>query len=313
MRDNASQSYASSSASQANLHPISINVQSFGDFAWRILIVAIGYALTSLIAIPLLGRGFDAGGLGITVLSGILIGAILVPIAARMQLSRFRQGVVSGSALFLNALSLGIEGSFFAPALSPMVTMPLAWTAYLLFQSLAIAGLIAWLSGQNAGLATFDSPWKRPWFSWAWRFIVSSFSYLLFYFIFGAINYALVTKPYYQAHVSGLAVPLPQTVLMAEAVRAPMVVLSILPLIVLWRGRKRTLAVLCGIILFVIGGVIPLLLNTSLPDLLRFASAIEIFFQNFSTGLVAASLLGFREESAEQTQSIQANSMKEEK
>ncbi len=89
---------------------------------------------------------------------------------------------------------------------------------------------------------------------------------------------------------------------MAELVRAPMIVLSILPLILLWRGRKLTLAVLCEIILFIIGGVIQLLLNTALPDLLRFASAIEIFFQNFCTGLVTVSLLGFREASAAQNQ-----------
>ncbi len=266
-----------------------------GDFVWRILIIAAGYMLTSLIAMPLLGRSFELGGLGISLLSGVLIGLTLSPIAARMQISRFLHWLVWGSVLFLNALSLGIEGAFFAPTLSPMVTMPVEWTAYLLLQSVATAGLIAWLFGRNEGATTFSSVRKRPWYSWAWRFVASSFSYLLFYFIFGAVNYALVTKPYYAAHVSGLAVPPPQMVLLAETVRAPLIVLSIVPLILLWKGRKSVLAVLCGIILFVIGGVIPLLLNTALPDLLRFASAIEIFFQNFCTGLVAVGLLGFRE------------------
>jgi hypothetical protein len=159
--------------------------------------------------------------------------------------------------------------------------------------SLATAGLIAWLFGQAAGSTIPHLPRRRAWYSWAWRFLVSSFSYLLFYFIFGAINYALITRPYYAAHVSGLAVPPPQTVLLAEAVRAPLIVLSIVPCILLWTGKKSVLAVLCGIILFVIGGVIPLLTNTALPDLLRFASAIEIFFQNFLTGVVAVAFLGF--------------------
>ncbi len=42
-----------------------------------------------------------------------------------------------------------------------------------------------------------------------------------------------------------------------------------------------------------INGAIPPLLNPALPDLLRFASAIEIFFQNFLTGVVSVALLGF--------------------
>jgi hypothetical protein len=80
---------------------------------------------------------------------------------------------------------------------------------------------------------------------------------------------------------------------MAESVRAPLIILSIVPLILAWKAKKSVLAVLCGTILFVIGGVIPLLLSPTLPDLLRLASAVEIFFQNFPAGVVAAVLLGF--------------------
>ena len=253
--------------------------------------IAIGYVLTSSLAAWILHRAFELGAAGISLLSGILIGVTLSPIAARVHASCFRHWLVWGSVLFLNALSLGIEGAFFAPTLSPMVTMPVAWTAYLLLQSLATAGLIAWLFGKNARSATSDALRIRSWFSWAWRFLLSAFSYLLFYFIFGAINYQLVTKPFYAAHVSGLAVPPPQTVLLAEMVRAPLIVLSIGPLIRLWHGKRMVLGISSGIILFVIGGVIPLLLNTALPDLLRLASAVEIFFQNFLTGCVASSLL----------------------
>ncbi len=293
MNENTRQPYSSSATSVVNLHRTTISLRGVGNFSWRIFVIATGYMLTSMIAGRLLGRGLEPSALGISLLSGILIGATLAPIAARMQISRFRQWVVWGSVLFLNTLSLGIEGAFYAPTLSPMRSMPIVWTAYLLFQSLGSAALIAWLFGQNASLISSNPPRKRAWHSWIWRFEVSSFSYLLFYFIFGAVNYALVTRPYYAAHVSGLAVSAPQTVLMAELVRAPLIVLSIVPLILLWRGRKSVLGIACGMILFVIGGVVPLLLNTALPDLLRIASAIEIFFQNFLTGVVAVALLGF--------------------
>lgn len=293
MNNNTSQPYSASSVSSVDMRPRANAVQGIGDSSWRISIIATGYTLASLVAGWPPGRSLEPDTLGISLLSGILIGATLAPIAARMAASRFRHWIVWASVLLLNALSLGIEGAFYAPTLSPMATMPIAWSAHLLLQSLVTAGLIAWLFGQNAGLTTPNPPRKRAWYSWTWRFVVSAFSYLVFYFIFGAVNYTLVTKPYYAAHVSGLDVPAPQTVLMAEMVRAPLIVLSIVPLILLWKTRKPLLAVVCGIILFVIGGVVPLLLNTALPDLLRFASAIEIFFQNFLTGVVAVVLLGF--------------------
>ena len=293
MSENTSQPQASSGESRANGRSTTISLAGVGDISWRILVIAMGYVLTSLLAAWLLGRQPQPGALGVSVLSGILIGLTLVPIAAQLETARLGQWVVCGSVLFLNMLSVAIEGGFFAPTLSLMFRMPGAWTAYLLFQSLATAGLIAWLFGQRPRLTTPEPQHERAWYSWAWRFLVSAFSYLLFYFVFGAVNYALVTKPYYAAHVSGLAVPAPQTMLMAELVRAPLIVLSIVPLIVLWKGKKSVLAVLCGIVLFVIGGVIPLLLNTALPDLLRLASAVEIFFQNFLTGAVAVALLGF--------------------
>ena len=292
MNEDTSQTYTSTTNVGVNSHRATISLRAAGNISWRILIVAVGYLLASLIAGLMLGRQIEFSASGISLLSGILIGVALGPIAARMAASRFRHWTAWASVLVLNALSLGIEGAFYAPTLSPMATMPIAWSAYLVFQSLVTAGLIAWLFGQNASPSSSNPPRKRAWHSWVWRFVVSSCSYLLFYFIFGAVNYALVTKPYYAAHVSGLAVPPPQTVLLAEMVRAPLIVLSIVPLILLWRGKKGTLAVLCGIILFVIGGIVPLLLNTALPDLLRFASAIEIFFQNFLTGVVSAALLG---------------------
>jgi hypothetical protein len=71
-------------------------------------------------------------------------------------------------------------------------------------------------------------------------------------------------------------------------------VFSVLPLVLTIRTTRRRLAIMCGVILFVIGGVIPLLqqVNT-LPLFLLVASAWEIFFQNFLTGVVVAILMGY--------------------
>lgn len=282
-----------SKTSSLNAHSTQETISWIWSVTWRILIVATGYMLASTVAGWLLGRNIEWDQLGWSLLSGVLIGLTLCPIAARTQGTRLRHIVVWGSILFFNTFSVMIEGSFYAPTNNPFISMPIPWITFTLFQSLVPAALIAWLFAPNALSITFTAPEKRAWYSWIWRFLLSAFSYLFFYFVFGAINYALVTKPYYETHASGLVVPSTQSVLMAEMVRSPLIILAIVPLILTLKVKKRWLAVLCGMILFVIGGIIPLLLNTALPDFLRFASAIEIFFQNFLAGVVAAALLGF--------------------
>jgi hypothetical protein len=216
----------------------------------------------------------------------VLLGAL----AMRMPATRARHVIVWGSILFFNAVSVIIEGAFFAPALvsAPAV---LFLAARSLISSLVAAGLIAWLFAPQPPAPALKTS-SRPWYSWTWRFLVSAASYLLFYFIFGAVNYALVTQPYYATHAGGITVPDPMTVLMAELVRAPLIALSVLAFVRWMPGRRWTLAVLTGLLLFVIGGVVSLLNMVGiLPIFLIVASGVEIFFQNFLTGVVCALLL----------------------
>src|SRR5512142_1791150 len=144
MNESTSQSFSSDNTSRASLRRATFKRQDVIRLASRILIIAIGYMLTSMIAGPLLGRSLELSASGVSLLSGILIGVTLGLPATQAQASRLIQWLVWGSVLFLNALSLGIEGAFFAPTLSPMRSTPVAWTLYLLFESLVTAGLIAW-------------------------------------------------------------------------------------------------------------------------------------------------------------------------
>jgi hypothetical protein len=269
---------------------------------WRSLIVGIGYALALIIAeriIPILGvtlpkaHGNITNWLWVFFLSGILLGLTLGMVASQIAASRLRHIFIWSCVVFFNFVSLILEGAFYRPD-----SVSEGFIA-LIFQDLFVALVTAILIS-----ILFTSPGKaqvsslhpnRPWYAWVWRFAVSSLSYVVFYFIFGAVNYALVTKPYYETHVGSLTIPAPQTVLMVELIRAPLIVLSVLPLVLTIRTTKRRLAVICGIILFVVGGVVPLLqqVNT-LPLFLLVASAWEIFFQNFLTGVVAAVLLGYK-------------------
>ena len=275
-------------------------IQIFWKNTWRSLLVGIGYVI-GLILAGMIGAMMGAqmatstrGGSAFIWLfiSSILLGVILGPLASRLILTRRQHFVLWGSLIFFNLGSVAIEGVYFVPELVA-VPLPVLFTQQLLASASAalMITLLFAAIGQPASTWT-DALRTRSWHSWLLRFLLSSFSYLVFYFIFGALNYALVTAPYYETHAGGLTVPAPELVFMAELVRAPLIVLSISFYLFSVRGTKRQLMVRTGWLLFAIGGIVPLVLQvSSLPLLLLLASAVEIFLQNFLTGVVAAWLM----------------------
>ena len=221
---------------------------------------------------------------------GVIVGLFLGPIAAMTNISRMKHWLVWASVIFFNNASVAIEGRFFAPDLVEGRLAALLIQQFLV--SLATSWLLTKLFAPVESVAPIGFK-SRSWFSWLWRFILSAFSYVVFYFVFGALNFALVTKPYYATHVGGLTVPAPLVVLMVELIRAPLIVLSVLPFLLTTQFPKKQTAIYTGLILFSIGGLFPLTARIGvLPFLLLAASAVEIFFQNYPTGVVTARLLG---------------------
>ncbi len=85
--------------------------------------------------------------------------------------------------------------------------------------------------------------------------------------------------------------PPPGVILAVEAIRAPLIVLSVGLFVLSFQASNRRVMGTTGLKLFWIGGIAPLLLQVStLPLILLAARAVEIFFQNFLTGMVAAGL-----------------------
>ncbi len=220
--------------------------------------------------------------------SGVVIGLVLGPIASQVAATRDQHVVIWTCVVFFNIISVVIEGAFFAPE-QIGGNIPALVVQQLIAAILMAIIITSWFARSSNSAA----PPHRAWYDWAWRFVLSALSYLLFYFIFGAINYALVTQPYYASHAGGLAVPPPDTVFKAEILRGALITLSVLPFLLALDKPRRERALLTGLILFVVGGIVPLLYQVNnLPAFLLVASAVEIFFQNMSTGIVAALLLG---------------------
>lgn len=266
--------------------------------AWHAILVAAGYVFSMVasgIITSLLGFELPTSGSGVLILltfiAGFMLAIFIGPLAVRMTGSRGRQALVWFSIVFFNMGSVAIEGAYFAPELVPM-PLPILFIQQLV-ASTTIAMLVALLFSRPAKSPSIrDSLRLRPWISWVWRFLASCLTYLLAYFVFGAINYSLVTQPFYETHTGGLNVPPLELVLFVEVLRAPLIILSIGLFVFSFAVSRRRLVLTTGILLFWVGGLVPLVLQLgTLPVPLLLASVVEILFQNTLTGVVAAGLL----------------------
>lgn len=267
------------------------------DMAWRVLVVGIGYTLTLIVSgvvlgmLGLLTADPDANAAPVfwwMFFGSLVMGLMLGVVARRLPASAARHVLIWTVLLFANIGAVIIEGYFFVPDL---VTNVWVTVAQQLLPCLVTAVLVYTLFAPRPA-ATPALAIHRPWYHWLWRYALSAATYLAAYWVFGALNFALVTRPYYEAQGSPLAVPDPQITLQAELIRAVLIVLSVLPFLLTAQMPMRRLAVWSGLLLFVIGGIVPLTWQAgSLALPLLLASAVEIFCQNFTTGVAAALLL----------------------
>lgn len=246
-------------------------------------IVAAAYWATSLLPIGA-RRGADVA---LSLACGFTLAMAVVLVAPRLNISRARQFTVWFALIFLNLAAVAVEGTLFAPALSPPSLLG-ANLIRLAIGSAVIAGAVALIFGTRARAEA------RGIGGWWWRVIAVAGLYLVLYLVLGGLNYSLVTHPYYESHAGSLTVPSLPTILLYQPVRGLLIAVSVLPLIAALRARTLVLAVTVGTLLFIAGGLVPLLPQSSLPLYLRVASLWEIFDQNFFTGVAAAYLFGRR-------------------
>lgn len=282
-------------------------IRSLFGITWRSLLVAVGYFLGMMLA------GIVSVMLGMQVpdsasnsdamvwffIASIVLGLILCPIAMRLPLTRWQHFMLWLGVIFFNMGSVAIEGKYFVPDLVPL-PLPVLFTQQLIASASAALLIVLTCAKQGKSVSWVKTLRTHSWFAWLWRFLVCAVSYLVSYFIFGSINYSLVTRPYYETHAGGLVAPPSEVVFMAEFVRAPLIVLSILLYLLSERGTRRELILKAGWLLFAVGGIVPIVLQIgSLPPLLLAASTVEIFCQNFLTGAISGWLLGVEKNQTE--------------
>ena len=261
--------------------------------------------LVAILIYPILNSSLDILFSPLTTDSGQVVGELgylksvgtaflsfIIPawLSPKIIASRGQQFVMWYMLLFALHGTAVVEGYFFAPELirsSLLVALLVSATDVFILTSMIIilfvqSGEPRTISNQLAKL----SIWKT-----ASRWIFASGFYIIVYFVFGMISYFLVLAPYYDAGIAGLTVPAPETVFKLQLIRSPILVLSILPVIMLVPESKKKLGAISGFLLAWYGGFVPLLsVSNILPIPVVAAHTVEIFFQNFSLGMMVTYL-----------------------
>lgn len=226
-------------------------------------------------------------------LSGAVIGVTFYILTKFIEFSRLKLLFAAFTVLFLNLVSVIFEGAYFVSGvISKQMVLPLIFQQFIV--SLLLSGTIALLFGKKNIKIIYNYFPAHSFVGWVWRIVASMACYMIFYYVFGRINFAIFTGSYYEENIGGLSIPSLIDVVKIESVRSLFIVLSVL-LIANSYFDVRKRAVMTGLTVFLIGGVMPLVQQVgTLPSTLVIASLIEIFFQNFLTGVVLALLIEYR-------------------
>ena len=286
------------------------------EFLWKSIVIGFLNLITLVIAggvLMNLGVKFpEVKGdfnfiLFIMFLSGFIISIIGGIIIKNLHLPKSRVFIALFLMLFLNVVTQMLEALFFAPGLVSWETAPGIFGQQAIMYLFISAG-ITLLFRYNGEVSEVIKRQKRSFRGWLGRIILSSGSYVLFYFIFGSINAALITGDYYRSEVRGLHLPSTLEILMLEPVRAALLVLSVIPLVIYLRISKKKCATIVGMVLFIIGGLLPMLqqLNT-LPTAVAVSSIFEMFFQFFLTGVVTTYVFLYDKPNIQELTSVSAS------
>jgi hypothetical protein len=266
-------------------------------FLAHALVIGVVFAGTRTAAALVTGtaRSDPLGAFALEAMAGAAVGLWFEFLVFRLRVSARAASAILAWLLFANLLAVMIEGAAFEPqALEPSA---LSVTVLLHVPVAALVAMTAVRIGRDERRrdVTIIAVPRRSVPSWAWRYLGCALVYVVLYFVTGALNFMLITGPFYRAGVAGLVVPPPNVVLLVAAAEGLLFPLAAGPLSYALAGRRSVRAIVCGASLFVLGAIVPLILAPSLPPDLRVSSALEILFQKFPAGAAAAQWLGPRD------------------
>ncbi len=224
-------------------------------------------------------------------LAGVLMAASLAPVALFGPRTFLGQlAVIVPILVVVNSFCLWTESLIFMPAMRATATQTLvAMLSMNLVQGATLAGL-GMLLKESRGLPR-EPVTLYPWRALAFRVFLCALAYVVYYLVFGGLTFKYFTRPFYpDAYQQVAAVGI--WFWPIQAARGLLMTLAVLPAIATLRMRRWPTAVAIGAILWVTGGLAPLLLpNPYFGNAQRVYHILEILTQNASLGITAVLLL----------------------
>ena len=173
-----------------------------------------------------------------------------------------------------------LEAKFFTPDMATEYVL-----VFNLFACFACSAVVAWLFKPTLPVEPFWSKVQafcaaRPVGAWTWRFLGGLAAFPAAYFVFGWLVAPFVVS-YYEQQFAGLALPTQEVMLFLSLFRSLLFILSILPILFVWKGSRTGLFVALGVALFMMVGGLNMLQAIWLPVGLRTAHSLEILADSF--------------------------------
>jgi hypothetical protein len=167
-----------------------------------------------------------------------------------------------------------------------------------LFPALFAAAAIAFLWRPKGGVETAEGSLRAFWASWKpgeliWRLALAWLIFPPLYYLVGR-GVAVFTLHYYTDHSLGLGLTLPPlSVLMAmEVLRGVLFLLAVLPVLVAWRGSRRSLGLWVTALIFCQIAATMIVQAYWLPAGLRIPHSIELLVDSAVQACLYVLLLG---------------------
>jgi hypothetical protein len=246
------------------------------------------YCLLGGLSLTIVTAG--AGHFGWWWLSGVVLSAAYVPVARFGPRRWWMQfGVILPSLFVVGSLCTESEVWVFFPALRGRVGRDMAG-GFVLYLIVAVAlASLAWLLRMTEESDVVPEH-RTVWGAGA-MVLTSGFAYVVYYLIFGWITYSMFTRQYYPEGES-IARNMGLLFWLIELARGILMTLAVLPAIYSLRMRRWPAAIAIGVLVWVVGGLAPLLVpNELMGSTQRFIHIIEILTQNAALGVTAVLLL----------------------
>lgn len=252
---------------------------------WRIpLATLVLFVLNVVVGVPLAGRlpKVPVDPLGLA--GGLLLqAAVLAFVAVRLPSPRSRRVALLFLVPFaMQAINL-LEAYVFR------IDVPREHFPALILHSLAVSALFALALDRIAGKPSDDAgaPAARSALDWTWRIAASDVLYVVVYFSAG-----MLVWPFVQHFYAQRPMPAVETIVQTQLFRGLVFTGLVWLLARRLDGTRGMRALLAGVTLSIVGGVVPLLSpNPYMPDSIRLPHLVEVGVSNLLFGIAVALLL----------------------